>query len=56
MSIVTNVVSNTAAAVIGTPVAIGIAQQINAPIELFILAVLFGANMSYATPIGYQTN
>jgi len=56
MSIVTNVVSNTAAAVIGTPVAINIAQQLNAPLEPFILAVLFGANMSYATPIGYQTN
>ncbi len=56
MSIVTNVVSNTAAAVIGTPVAISIAQQLNAPLEPFILAVLFGANMSYATPIGYQTN
>ncbi len=56
MSIVTNVVSNTAAAVIGTPVAVNIAQQLNAPLEPFILAVLFGANMSYATPIGYQTN
>jgi len=56
MSIVTNVVSNTAAAVIGTPIAINIAQQISAPLEPFILAVMFGANMSYATPIGYQTN
>ncbi|MFV2060074.1 MAG: SLC13 family permease [Gammaproteobacteria bacterium] len=56
MSIITNVVSNTTAAVIGTPVAITIAQQINAPLEPFILAVMFGANMSYATPIGYQTN
>ncbi|MFV1985293.1 MAG: SLC13 family permease [Thiohalomonadales bacterium] len=56
MSILTNVVSNTAAAVIGTPVAINIAQQIGAPLEPFILAVMFGANMSYATPIGYQTN
>ncbi|VAX00113.1 TrkA domain protein [hydrothermal vent metagenome] len=56
MSVLTNVVSNTAAAVIGTPVAVSIAQQLNAPLEPFILAVLFGANMSYATPIGYQTN
>jgi len=56
MSILTNVVSNTAAAVIGTPVAVNIAQQLNAPLEPFILAVLFGTNMSYATPIGYQTN
>ncbi|WP_394175822.1 SLC13 family permease [Thalassotalea litorea] len=56
MSVLTNVVSNTAAAVIGTPVAINIAQELGAPAEAFILAVLFGVNMSYATPIGYQTN
>jgi len=56
MSIITNVVSNTAAAVVGTPVAVNIAQQLGAPMEPFILAVLFGVNMSYATPIGYQTN
>lgn len=56
MTLLTNVVSNNAAAVIGTPVAISIAQQINAPTEPFILAVIFGANMSFATPIGYHTN
>ena len=56
MAIMTNVVSNNAAAVIGTPIAISIAQQLGVPTEPFVLAVLFGANMSYATPIGYQTN
>ncbi len=56
MTLMTNVVSNNAAAAIGTPIAIGIAQQLNAPVEPFILAVLFGANMSFATPYGYQTN
>jgi len=56
MILLTNVVSNNAAAVIGTPIALSIAQQINAPVEPFILAVIFGANMSFATPIGYQTN
>lgn len=56
MSFLTNVVSNTAAAVIGTPVAINIAYELGVPAEAFILAVLFGVNMSYATPIGYQTN
>ncbi|HEX5787840.1 MAG TPA: SLC13 family permease [Woeseiaceae bacterium] len=56
MTILTNIVSNNAAAVIGTPIAIGIAQQLGAPVESFILAVLFGANMSFATPFGYQTN
>jgi di/tricarboxylate transporter len=56
MSLVTNVVSNAAAAVVGTPIAAAIAREIGAPVEPFILAVMFGANMSYATPIGYQTN
>lgn len=56
MSIITNIVSNTAAAVVGTPIAVSIAQQLGTSLEPFILAVLFGVNMSYATPIGYQTN
>jgi di/tricarboxylate transporter len=56
MTVLTNVVSNNAAAVIGTPIAISVAQQLGAPTEPFILAVIFGANMSFATPIGYQTN
>ena len=56
MAIMTNVVSNNAAAVIGTPIAIGIAQQLSLPAEPFVLAVLFGANMSYATPMAYKTN
>ena len=56
LTVLTNVVSNNAAAVIGTPIAISVAQQLGAPTEPFILAVIFGANMSFATPIGYQTN
>jgi di/tricarboxylate transporter len=57
MTILTNVVSNSAAAVIGTPIAVAIAHQLgDINPEPFILAVLFGANMSYATPYGYQTN
>ena len=56
LAVLTNVVSNNAAAVIGTPIAVGIAQQLQLPAEAFILAVLFGANMSYATPMAYKTN
>jgi len=56
MAMLTNVVSNNAAAVIGTPIAIGIAQQLGQPAEPFVLAVVFGANMSFATPMAYQTN
>ena len=56
MAVLTNIVSNNAAAVIGTPIAINIAQELALPPEAFVLAVLFGANMSYATPMAYKTN
>ena len=56
LAILTNIVSNNAAAVIGTPIAISVASQLNLPPEPFILAVLFGANLSYATPMAYKTN
>jgi len=55
-AILTNIVSNNATAVIGTPIALSIASQINQPPEPFVLAVIFGANMSYATPMAYKTN
>lgn len=56
MAVLTNIVSNNAAAVIGTPIAIAAAQQLGIDPLPFVLAVLFGANMSFATPFGYQTN
>jgi di/tricarboxylate transporter len=56
MAVLTNIVSNNAAAVIGTPIAFGISQQLGLPPEPFVLAVIFGANMSFATPMAYQTN
>ena len=56
MAILTNVVSNNAAAVIGTPIAISIAQELGLPLEPFVLAVLFGANLSFVTPMAYKTN
>ncbi len=56
MALLTEVATNNAIAVLGTPIAISIAQVLGAPPEPFVLAVLFGANMSYLTPVGYQTN
>jgi di/tricarboxylate transporter len=52
----TNVVSNNAAAITGTPIAVSIATALNLPVEAFVLAVLFGANLSFVTPMAYQTN
>jgi len=56
MALLTNAVSNNATAVMGTPIAISIAAQMGQPAEPFVLAVLFGANMSFATPMAYKTN
>lgn len=50
MSIFTNLVANSAAGVIGTPIAVHMAQQLGWPPEPFVLAVLFGANMGFIIP------
>ena len=55
-ALLTEVVTNNAVAVIATPIAMSIAAELAVPALPFVLAVMFGANMSYLTPIGYQTN
>jgi di/tricarboxylate transporter len=39
-----------------TPIAVNIANQLGVEPMIFVFAVIFGANCSFATPIGYQTN
>ncbi len=56
MGVLTNVVSSNAAAVIGTPIAASIAQQLGQPPEAFVLAVIFGSNLCYATPLAHKIN
>ncbi|MEE9330431.1 MAG: SLC13 family permease [Parvularculaceae bacterium] len=55
-AITTNVLSNNATAVLFTPVAISAASQIGIDPMVLVMTVIFGANCSFATPIGYQTN
>ena len=56
VTVLTNFASNATAATVGTPIAISIAAQLGLPAEPLVLAVLFGCNLCYATPIAYQTN
>jgi di/tricarboxylate transporter len=55
-SAVTEVMSNNAAAILITPLAVGLANQIGIDPRPFVVAVMFAASASFATPIGYQTN
>ena len=56
VTILTNFASNATAATVGTPIAFAIASQLGLPAEPLVIAVLFGCNLCYATPIAYQTN
>ena len=54
--ILSGFVSNNATAIIIAPIAITIAFAMQLNPKPFILAVLFAANFSFFTPVGYQTN
>lgn len=52
----TNILTNNAAAVLFTPIALGIAETLRLPAEAFVVTVILAANCSFATPVAYQTN
>ncbi len=55
-SLVTEMVTNNAVAILLPPIAIGVAHSIGVDPRPFVVAVMFGASASFITPIGYQTN
>lgn len=56
MAGLSNLISNSAAAVIGTPIAVELARELGVAPEPFVLAVLFGVNMGFATPMADNCN
>ncbi|MEL7150002.1 MAG: SLC13 family permease [Pseudomonadota bacterium] len=55
-SVLTELVSNNAVAVVVTPIAIGLAQSIGVDPRPLVIAVMVAASAAFSTPIGYQTN
>jgi di/tricarboxylate transporter len=55
-SLLTETITNNAVAVIMTPIAIGLAGAAQVDPRPLVVAVMFAASASFATPVGYQTN
>jgi di/tricarboxylate transporter len=55
-STLTEMITNNAVALVMTPIVIGLAGQIGVDPRPLVVAVMFAASASFATPIGYQTN
>lgn len=56
VSMLTEVVTNNAAAVLILPVVLSMTASLGTPAEPFVIAVMMAASASFATPLGYQTN
>jgi di/tricarboxylate transporter len=54
--LISGVINNNATAIILTPIAILIGQQLEMPLLPLMACISFAANYSFFTPIGYQTN
>lgn len=56
VAIMTNLLSNNACAILFTPIAMNMGVNANIDPTIMAATIIFGANCSFASPIGYQTN
>jgi len=55
-SLLTELVTNNAVAVVLTPLVLSLGDRLGVDPRALVVAVMFGASASFATPVGYQTN
>ena len=56
VAVLSNIISTKTAAVLFTPIAVDLALALEVDPQVFAVAVIFAANCSFASPLGYQTN
>lgn len=56
VSVLTEIITNNAAAIIMLPISLTMTQSMNLNSEPFVFAIMMAASASFATPLGYQTN
>lgn len=56
VSILTEVITNNAAAILMLPIVLGMTEQAGLAHEPFVFAIMMAASASFTTPLGYQTN
>ncbi|MGR9100181.1 MAG: SLC13 family permease [Gammaproteobacteria bacterium] len=56
VSLLTEVITNNAAAILMLPIVLGITEKLALNDEPFVFAIMMAASASFATPLGYQTN
>ncbi|MFA7485727.1 MAG: SLC13 family permease, partial [Phycisphaerae bacterium] len=54
--LLSNIINNAAAAILMAPIAVNLANSINASIDPFLMTIAIGASAAFMTPIGHQSN